>query len=218
VGGTKNACVDTDYYVLAGGRIVAWASSSSTVDEPKPTSPFLQALLYEVVAEPLDHHVALPGGHGLVVDADHEGLPGLLHGDASRSLHKRLGSGVEDREGDGWIGRGGRIGAHLLPADDGAGLALDDHVLGGAEEEAGRGQEPGLVEVLHDVGHLLRLELGGGARRGSRMHRMGSRARVSRACVVDLDRRKTKQQIDGDEMRSPTGRRRSEPRRCRRGR
>jgi hypothetical protein len=37
---------------------------------------------------------------------------------------------------------------------------LDDHVLGGAEEEAGRGQEPGLVEVLHDVGHLLWLELG----------------------------------------------------------
>jgi hypothetical protein len=49
--------------------------------------------------------------------------------------------------------------AYLLPADDGAGLALDDHVLGGAEEEAGRGQEPWLVEVLHDVGHLLRLEL-----------------------------------------------------------
>lgn len=53
----------------------------------------------------------------------------------------------------------GRIGGYLLAADDGAGLALDDHVLGGAEEEAGRGQEPGLVEVLHDVGHLLRLEL-----------------------------------------------------------
>lgn len=61
--------------------------------------------------------------------------------------------------GDGGIG----ISQYLLPADDGAGLALDDHVLGGAEEEAGRGQEPGLVEVLHDVGHLLRLELEDGS-------------------------------------------------------
>lgn len=46
----------------------------------------LHALLYEVVAEPLDHHVALPGCHWLVVDADHQRLPGLLQGDAPRSL------------------------------------------------------------------------------------------------------------------------------------
>lgn len=121
----------------------------------------LQALLYEVVAEPLDHHVALPGGHGLVVDADHEGLPGLLQGHASRSLQKSRSELRTERSIDGeksaWMRR---IGAYLLAADDGAGLALDDHVLGGAEEEAGRGQEPGLVEVLHDVGHLLWLELG----------------------------------------------------------
>jgi hypothetical protein len=61
-----------------------------------------------------------------------------------------------DREGEH---RRRRISTYLLPADDSAGLALDDHVLGGAEEEAGRGKEPGLVEVLHDVGHLLCLEL-----------------------------------------------------------
>ena len=43
----------------------------------------LQTLLYEVVAQPLHHQVALPRGHGLVVDADHQRLPGLLQGQAS---------------------------------------------------------------------------------------------------------------------------------------
>jgi hypothetical protein len=46
----------------------------------------LHALLNEVVAKPLHHHVALPRGHGLVVDADDQRLPGLLDGDASCSL------------------------------------------------------------------------------------------------------------------------------------
>lgn len=97
--GTKNACVDTDYYVLA--VVLLLMDASSTVDGRS----VLQALLYEVVAEPLDHHVALPGGHGLVVDADHEGLPGLLHGHASRSLRK-LRSGPEGaRPADGEIDR-----------------------------------------------------------------------------------------------------------------
>jgi hypothetical protein len=43
----------------------------------------LQSLLDEVVAELLDHHVALTGGHGLVVDANHERLTSLLHGDTT---------------------------------------------------------------------------------------------------------------------------------------
>ena len=62
----------------------------------------LQALLYEVVAEPLNHHVALPGGHGLVVDADHQRLPGLLHGYASRSLENQTRKGKDtcDQERD----------------------------------------------------------------------------------------------------------------------
>ena len=53
----------------------------------------LHALFNEVVAKPLHHHVALPRGHGLVVDADDQRLPGLLYGDASCSL--RIESTVE---------------------------------------------------------------------------------------------------------------------------
>jgi len=51
------------------------------------------------------------------------------------------------------------MGNHLLATNDGAGFALDDHVLGGSKEEAGRGEVPRLIEILHDVGHVLRLEL-----------------------------------------------------------
>lgn len=52
-----------------------------------------------------------------------------------------------------------RWAIHLLAANDSAGFALDDHVLGGSKEQAGRGEVPRLVEILHDVGHVLGLEL-----------------------------------------------------------
>ena len=48
---------------------------------------------------------------------------------------------------------------HLLATNDSTRFALDDHVLGGSKEQAGRGEVPRLIEILHDVGHVLRLEL-----------------------------------------------------------
>ena len=48
---------------------------------------------------------------------------------------------------------------HLLATDDSARFALDDHVFRGSKEQAGRGEVPRLIEILHDVGRLLGLEL-----------------------------------------------------------
>ena len=48
---------------------------------------------------------------------------------------------------------------YLLATDDSAGFTLDDHVLGSSDEHAGGGEVPRFVEILHDAGYLLRLEL-----------------------------------------------------------
>jgi hypothetical protein len=64
-----------DYGMLFCSWVHAWTEDVRPMD--------LQALLYEVVAELLDHHVALPRGHRLVVDADHERLASLLHSDTT---------------------------------------------------------------------------------------------------------------------------------------
>ena len=51
----------------------------------------LQALLNEVVSEPLHNHVALPWGHGLIVKAEDHSLVGLLNSDSTRPLSKNTG-------------------------------------------------------------------------------------------------------------------------------
>lgn len=49
----------------------------------------LQALLEEVVPQPLDDHVALSRRHGLVVYAEDQRLVGLFYSDAPRALQKK---------------------------------------------------------------------------------------------------------------------------------
>lgn len=58
-----------------------------------------------------------------------------------------------------WFGRKEKLEIrvnYLFAADDSAGLPLDDHVLGSAEMQTGRGDRSRLVEILHDRRDLLR--------------------------------------------------------------
>lgn len=50
----------------------------------------LQALIVEVITEPLDDQVALARSHWLVVDAENQCLVSLLDCDASRSLFRSI--------------------------------------------------------------------------------------------------------------------------------
>ena len=46
----------------------------------------LEALLDQVIAEPLHHHIALPWSHWLIIDTDNQGHASFLDSNASSAL------------------------------------------------------------------------------------------------------------------------------------
>lgn len=45
-----------------------------------------KTLINEIITQPFHNHVALPGSHWLIIDADDQGLIGLFNSNTSRSL------------------------------------------------------------------------------------------------------------------------------------
>jgi hypothetical protein len=88
---------------------------------------------------------------------------------------------------------------------------LDDHVLRGSKKQACRREVPRLIEILHDVGHVLGLELD------------ATTTKIPLTCQRDLSHANNNHNImlTGDcnvMVWWPRGMWRSEPRRRRRGR
>ena len=89
-------------------------------------------LIEEIIAEPLDDHVALAGCHWFIIDSDDQGHIGLLNSNTSGSL---------------------------LPSDNSSRFALDHHVFCATKVQSSRSKRSRFRKVIHDASDFFWLEL-----------------------------------------------------------